>query len=255
MRWTNGFGGGGGGGAIGLRVGQELRVSSTGAISARGGGSPNSLENTWTSRGTSVAGGGSGGSILLQVAGSIAQLGTIDVSGGQGGIFTTSVSGIRGESRGGNGAPGFVRLESNSTAANLGVVAGLALSTNNLGSLVDTDAVTIARSKWYALPTLGTTVLRYYEMTVQIDSVLQIFTDNPLNPNPANVPGAPIRIWMQAADVDPVTRMPRGNPGAWVDNTLELGRGFPNGFRFLIVFDRTTASTISVEEFRLEYRG
>ena len=256
MRWTNGFGGGGGGGALGLRVGAELFVSSTGVLSARGGDCDDSLENRWTSRGTSVAGGGSGGSVVLQVAGVLRQLGTIDVTGGRGGLYTGADPAMtaRAGSAGGAGAPGYVRIETVGIPQ-LGTIVGPAVSPDNFGMLTERDARSIVVSKWLPLPASRTRQLRFYEVDARVDGLGVRFTDDPFNPNPANVAGQPVRIYFQGAQLDPATGLPTSTPGPWVDGARELGLGNPSGYRFLIEFDRTTASQILVDEVRIDYRG
>ncbi|MFY9609631.1 MAG: hypothetical protein WAU45_13565 [Blastocatellia bacterium] len=85
--------GGGGGGAV--LIASSGSISFTGAVLARGGNGAIQLA------GTSSGGGGSGGAIRL-VANHITGSGSLDVSGGAGPNTTV---------RGGNGGPGFVRVE------------------------------------------------------------------------------------------------------------------------------------------------
>ncbi len=260
MRWIHGFGGGGGGGVVALRVGGQLTVSPGGSISARGGDGAESLNNTFSSRGTSAAGGGSGGSVLLQVDGNSNLLGTIDVSGGDGGVHTASAPGAAfAESRGGDGSHGFVRLERSFPLAvsQLGTVLGppTLVDGENTGMLFDRDPRTMARSNWFFMPaSLPRTLLRY-EIHARIDGAFQLLTDNPSGPNPANVPGNPVQIFLQGADVDPGTLQPLAPPAPWVDNVTDLGQTSPTGFRFILILDRTLANDIRIDKVDVIYNG
>lgn len=253
--WTNGHGGGGGGGAFALRVGRELSLGLMSTLSARGGSGRSSLMARWTDRQTSPAGGGSGGSIILQVGGSFTQNGTIDLRGGTGGVWAGATPGGRpGQSNGGDGAPGYIRLEApgaNTTA--LGLVNGPTLDANNVGPIGSEDPESVARSRWYPLNSLLPPRLLYYEVNTVIDGVPVVFTDDPARLNLANVPGAPVFIKLQGAELDLVNLVPDGLIGPWVNTASELGFMQPTGFRFLMILDTTTASSIVVESFRLVY--
>jgi len=90
---TNGGGGGGGGGMLRLSTGQDLRVTGTGQILARGG-------NGETSGSAGDGGGGAGGGLILFAGKKLIIAGTINFEEGQGGGTN------------GDGSPGRGRLTS-----------------------------------------------------------------------------------------------------------------------------------------------
>ncbi len=258
MRWIHGFGGAGGGGALGMLVGAGLEIANGSTISASGGTPHSSLGNTFSSRGTNCSGGGSGGTLFFQVTGDFTQNGTLRVAGGQGGVHECfAPGGADGVALGGDGAPGFVRLEqpNGPVAGDLGNVEGPAsLGAQNVGMLQSRDTRTVARSGWYPMPALGTPSIQSYELRVRLDGVLQIFTDDPQGPNPADDPAGPVRLLLQGATLG-AGGEPIATPGAWVDSTAALGATNPNGFRFIVFFDRSVVDMPTVEEFTLRYQG
>lgn len=248
--WTNGHGGGGGAGALGLRVGRQCVVTSGGVMAATGGESRSHQLGTWTDRGTYPGGGGSGGSLLIQANDGLLQNGTIDVRGGAGGTWTGAApNGRQGASVGGDGAPGYVRVEvPNPAALQLGSVQGITAGANNQGVLQDTDTTTVARSNWYTLGAATATPLSY-ELDVSLGGFPQTYTDNPGAPNPANVPGAPVRILLQGAVLSPGQVVLASSP--WSDTAAALaGQGYTS-FRYIVFVDTTISRSIAVEEFRL----
>jgi hypothetical protein len=102
-----GSGGGGGGGAILIAASGTVTIGSSGQILANGGDSGNAGSVTGVNPG-STGGGGSGGAIRI-VATTIAGEGALLAKGGVAGTNATTSS-----YRGGNGAPGRIRLEAES---------------------------------------------------------------------------------------------------------------------------------------------
>ncbi len=256
MRWIHAFGGGGGGGAIGFRFGSGVTSGPNSLIDASGGSTHSSLSNTFSSRGTHIGGGGAGGAVVIQVDGSANMQGTIDVSGGQGGVYTCSApGGAAGDSRGGAGSPGYVRIEANgATPSDLGTVLPVGLvGPDNAGALSTVQPRSVGRSTWYPLNSLLAPRLRFFELTVTVDGNTVVYTDNPASPNLPNVPGSPVEFYLQGSDLDVVELQPAEEPGPWVTTTGEMQFIQPTGFRFVIFLDTTNATSISVDNFVLHY--
>lgn len=127
--FASGGGGGGGGGALRITSGGRLRLAGTGRILASGGDGGNTIpyvldSDIYYTSGSSVSnrstnpgggGGGSGGSVHLRGGGELILHGEIDVRGGAGGIgydyYYKSGSQQRGDTRGGDGGDGRIRIE------------------------------------------------------------------------------------------------------------------------------------------------
>jgi len=263
--WAPGAGGGGGGGAIGLRAGDMLQVASNGSVLAAGGSAAHSPTGIAAGPQCAPAGGGSGGSMVLQ-SGRLAQLtGLLDVRGGQGGQFNRSSSpplppaGANVQIAGGNGAPGFVRFEM-PTAPTPGQLAGMLppATATNVGTLAETDDLVGCRSTFYSTGLLsGPTYLRY-EVHAIVGGVPAVFSDDPgVSMTPAQV-GAPVRILLQAADLDLTTGQPlqlRPWRTSVISSPGQIGIATDglNGFRFMLVVDRTVAPQVVVDKVVVVY--
>ena len=266
--WASGAGGGGGGGAMALRAGRELRLAPTGRLLAKGG---NAFDYVGTSAGGQVApaGGGSGGSIVLQAGGVTDLLGSIDVSGGAGGFFRRQGGNGLGpnngivEVTGGDGGAGFVRFEK-PTTPDLGELGGMSpvATADNVGPLLESDDVVSMRSLYYSSNLIFAPQWARYELEAVVDGVPMTFSDDPSVSSMAAIQGAPIRILFQAADLDVVTgEVLNTQPREWrtqVRNTLTvpgLNTDQLNGYRFMLFIDRQLASTVTVEKLTVVYRN
>lgn len=250
-KFRSGGAGAGGGGAIMIRAGADLEIGSGGRIEARGGScEPAATASTQGARGVPApGGGGSGGSVLLQVGGTVSQLGAIDVRGGGGskvrfaGFFVL-------DTEGGDGADGYLRLEvpdPNPSLALLGTTFPSATQ-GNVDTLRERDPVTTQLSRRYDVPSDQTLV--FYELDVRIGGVVHTFTDDPARFAPANQLGQPVRIRFQGFD-------DTGEPGPWRDFVSARAPGgpgladdFPAEFRFQLIFDGS-AQNVTVEELRV----
>ena len=266
--WNSGGAGSGGGGVLAVRSGREIRVA--GAVRSRGGEVERVLgEFVVIGPGVPIrgipglGGGGSGGSILLQADRvRLAPASTLDVSGGDGALFFTTGSLAYADVEGGRGGDGVFRVETPSSAGFTGFgntvpAAGQA----SAGLLRDTDSVVHFQSRFYRTDSEFDTYVRY-ELDVDVAGVPFRFDDTALAN--AAIDGAPVRIWFQGADLDPVTRQPiPGTITPWVRFVGDLGsRTTPgeqglvdfgrNSFRFQLVADRTVSGNLGVEARRLE---
>ena len=256
--WAPGAGGGGGGGAIGLRAGDFLNVAPVGSVLAGGGWAADSPAGVAAGPQCAPAGGGSGGSMVLQSGGLAMVLGLLDVRGGLGGQFNRSSSpplppiGATVQIAGGSGAPGFVRFEL-PTAPTPGHLVGMLppATAANVGTLAETDDLVGCRSKFYPTGLVsGPTYLRY-EVRATVGGVPTVFSDDPaVSATPAQV-GAPVRILLQAADLDPTTGQPlllRPWRTSVISSPGQIGIAADglNSFRFMLVVDRTVAPQVVV---------
>ncbi|HLU39406.1 MAG TPA: Ig-like domain-containing protein, partial [Planctomycetota bacterium] len=118
MLWCAGGAGGGGGGALLVRVGRDLLIKSNAFIDARGGdgSTVTDTQRPLVLGPANPGGGGSGGTVLLQVAGNYDLLGRVRVTGGNGAdieynYHATPGVGDRLVLHAGDGSPGYVRVE------------------------------------------------------------------------------------------------------------------------------------------------
>lgn len=266
--WAPGCGGGGGGGAVALRAGRSLTLGANARIAASGGSAGISPTTQTPLPQAAPGGGGSGGSIVLQCSGATSLLGTLDVRGGNGGRLARSTSASpppRGGAvvvEGGNGSQGVLRVEVPGTPT-LALVpnAQPAATTDNVGTLVDTDTRVGFLSKWYStgLP-LGPEYVRY-ELRAWVNNTLVVFSDDPAVGVPARPGTSPLEVWFQGVRLDLDTgaidqqdllsRVWRTSVGASV-NSLALDAR--NAFRFQILLDRSVSSDVEVESLKIVYR-
>ncbi|MCK5943175.1 MAG: hypothetical protein KAI24_14440 [Planctomycetes bacterium] len=265
--WAPGAGGGGGGGAIALRAGHALDVASSGAVLARGG---SAADSNGIGAGAQVApgGGGAGGSIVLQVGGTPTLVeGELNVAGGRGGRFSRRggagllPQGGTVEIAGGDGSPGFLRYESPLLLPTYALPNAVPpVTTQNIAQLTDLDDLVGVRSKFYATGLACGPAFVRYELLAQVDGVNVTFSDDPsVAPLPAGI-GAPVRLWFQAAHVDPVSGVAtpagpwraavRSSPG-----TIGIDVDGGSGYRFSAVFDRALATTVTLDRLEVVYRN
>jgi hypothetical protein len=263
--WAPGAGGGGGGGAFALRAGNSLRLGPAGRLFARGGSAASSTGVASAAQ-PSPGGGGSGGSIVLQSARLTEISGLIDVRGGAGGTFNRSSSVLAAPNggnvviAGGDGSSGFVRLEVPGTPAT-SLLAGMqpAPTSDNVGTLQETDELVACRSKFYSTGLIFGPEFARYEIYATVDGVPQVFSDDPAVSTVPAGPGAPVRALFQAAQLDLVTLQPiefsPWRTGVRTSSTQEgINTDARNGFRFQLLIDRTLGTTITIDRVVVVYR-
>ena len=267
--WAPGSGGGGGGGAMALRSGRSLRLGPAGRLLAVGG---SAFDYVGQSAGAQVApaGGGSGGSIVIQASGATELIGSIDVRGGEGGFFSkqggTGVgpnSGIV-EIEGGDGGAGFVRFEKETTP-DLAELANMqpAANADNVGQLQALDDVISLRSLYYSTNLIFGPEFARYELEATVDGVPMVFSDDPaVSPMVALENTTPVYVKFQAANLDVVTgEVINPLPRPWRNFVRSVGNepgiasdGF-NAYRFMLFVDRTLATNVTVEKLTVVYRN
>ncbi len=246
--WACGSAGTGGGGALALRVGGSLQIASGASIEARGGDGPQTIPAPPPAPG----GGGSGGSIVLQVGGTVTQLGQLTVRGGLGGVTNDRLV-FNVETRGGNGAPGFARLEVDQPQPPLALIGAVVppATAGAVDTLTDRDATSGFQSKWYwnDLPVLTRWNAILVETTV--GGLPVRFSDQPnLGAQPG--PGTPLQLWLQGARFDPATgQLIPGSEGPWRTgvgtSASSLNTDGANAIRFQLVGDRSIGGEVVVQ--------
>lgn len=265
-RFIAGNGGGGGGGAISLRAGRSLTVAPAAKVLANGGAAANSTGTASAQQG-GVAGGGSGGSVVLQTGNAFQTSGgLIDVRGGAGGLFqrgTSSPSYPAGASvqiQGGNGASGFVRFEA-PTAPALTALSGMlpAATADNVGALVERDALVLCQSKYYSTQQIFGPEFVRYEIRGAVDGTPFVLSDD-LAVSPLRAEeGQPVRALFQAAQLNVSTGVVE-QVGPWRQavrsnfSVTGIDADSLNGFRFRLIADHALGAVITVDEVRVVYR-
>lgn len=266
--WASGAGGGGGAGAMALRSGRSFRVGPNGRLLAVGG---SAFDYVGTSAGAQVApaGGGSGGSIVMQTAGTSELIGQIDVRGGNGGFFRRQGGNGLGpnngivEIQGGDGGPGFVRFEK-PTAPTVGDLSSMspAPTVDNVGTLTEVDDLVSMRSLYYSTELIFGPEFTRYVIEATVDGVPMTFSDDPsVSPMEATI-GAPIRVLFQAANLDVTTgEVLNAVPRPWrssvrsSSNQTGIASDGLNGYRYMLFIDRTVATNVTIDKLTVVYRN
>ena len=166
------------------------------------------------------------------------------------------------ESAGGDGGYGFVRLEDENVVGTgaLGNVAGPPLGSDNFGLLRDRDSWTGMRSTWYPSPGVnGEPHWRNYVLRATVGGAPVVYSDLASIYNPAFGIGVPIQLYVQTAWID-AQGNPKSAPGPWRrfvgdDGPLPgLNADRGNGFRFLVLFDRSVTRDLTLTGLSLSYR-
>lgn len=269
--YVAGSGGSGGGGTGAIRAGNDCVLASGALVEAKGGAGaiingrdPNGAVSNVNWGVSSPGGGGSGGSFLLQSGGDLTIAGDIDTSGGDASrtqnIATSSINVF---SAAGVGSPGFYRCEAagNLNFQSTGSVPAYIAPVHS-GQLNDRDDVTGCASRWYSTNAFGTPpTWQRYELDVDTDgdgTIDVTYTDSgAAGTQPANLPTGPVRIQFQGATLSPATGLPvSGTIGPWRDFVgggvgPGIGLDSPNGFRFMMTFNRALFPSCIVGELRV----
>ncbi len=263
--WSFGCGGGGGGGVVSLRSGRVIRIPATGRILASGGsaGVSGAAASAFAQNGP--AGGGSGGSILLQCADSVQLLGEINVLGGRAGVLNQLAPssspppyGGRLDTEGGAGAPGFIRLERVGVALGDLASAQPAAAASNVGSLTESDTRVGFQSLYYSTgQPFGPEYVRY-EIRATIDGQPVVFSDDPAVGIPARAGFGPLEAFWQGAQMDLTTgAIDPFDARPWrsfVGGASGLGLDSRNAFRFQLILDRTNGQVVEIDSVKVIYR-
>ena len=246
-----------------------MRVGPTGRLLATGGSAFDYIGLTAGGQ-VAPAGGGSGGSIILQAGGTTELIGQIDVRGGEGGFFRRQGgSGIGPnagivEIEGGDGGAGFVRFEMPTTpdVSDLSIMLPPATA-DNVGELIEVDDKVSVRSLYYSTNLIFGPEFARYEIEATIDGVPMTFSDDPTVSTMLALEGtSPLYAKFQAADLDVVTGAVLNTiPREWRDyvrssgNQVGIASDGLNGYRFMLFVDRTLATTVTVEKLTVVYRN
>jgi len=263
--WGRGLGGGGGGGAIALRSGKSLRISATGRVSATGGAAAS------TSTGTQIlysqsgpAGGGSGGSVVVQCAEVVQLLGVVTVQGGGRGLLDLSApaAGENGgvlQTAGGDGSPGFIRLERpGATTADL-PNALPPIGAQNIGELTEVDTRVAFQSRFYPVGHPFAPEYVRYEIVAVIDGQPVTFSDDLSIGVPARAGFGPLEAFWQGATVDGNGILTESDLSSrpWrslVGGPTGLNADGRNAFRFQLIVDRTNGQVVEIDSVKVVFR-
>ena len=195
-------------------------------------------------------GGGSGGTILLQIGGGTTMNGQLDVAGGAAGLLVTSYpsffAGLDVKANGGTGAPGYFRMEKSGGAALFELGQGNPpASQRNVGELTDSQDRGASQSHFYTTRKTVPPEFLYFELEAELNGVTKIYSDNPDPSSPYSLPGPtePLQIEFQGAMVNALTGFPNLETlGPWVKFMADDPSGSINdnpatGFRFRVVYD------------------
>ncbi len=282
--WKAGAGGTGGGGAVLVRAGGNLVVPATGSIEVKGGAgvlldgdnpATGTVEVTSATGSFGVpqpGGGGSGGSVVVQVDGDVLVDGRLDASGGAGShmdTFTvTSAVPVRTAStRGGNGANGNYRVEARGSISvtnvnNVPVFSGAV----NSGTLNDRDSVSGSRSLWRSSGLVFPPSWVRYELQVDTDGdgvVDRLYSDDSSvsgSIGPANDPLGPVRVLFQGARVNAANEPDVATIRPWREFVNDsVGQGIngdaATGFRFELLFNNDLFPNAVVRRLTVIVRG
>ena len=263
--WAAGAGAGGGGGAIALRAGDSLNVGAIGSIRANGGTAGSVSGTAGATAAPAPAGGGSGGSIVLQ-SGRLADLaGLLTVLGGAGGAYNRQSggappNGAQVQIAGGNGSSGFVRFEMPGTPSTTQLTnMQPAPTAQNVAPLTETDDLTSFRSTWYSTNLVFGPEFARYEIHATVDGVPVVYSDD-INVSTVQAgSGQALRFWIQAAQLDLTTGAVL-EQRAWRTGVLTTGQAVGiasdglNGFRFAITQDRTVGQVVTIDKVVIVYR-
>lgn len=242
VTWSFGNGGGGGGGGLAIRCGGDMRFLSSGIIQASGGVGGGAGKNS----GLAPGGGGSGGTVLLQVAGAPILQGEVDLRGGAAlkSMDLYSTTNITSAS----GGAGYLRVEAIPAPAVSGVGRVYPTpSADNVGLLTDRDPVSGAVSRWYSTKRLFPR-FKHYEIEALVGTQPVLFTDDPTRSNPTILGTTPVVLFLQGAQLDDKQQLVELSISRWVASTEDLvdankngGVGVPQVFRWTILLDQSKA--------------
>lgn len=262
-RFFAGCGGGGGGGAVAIRVGRQFAITNGGSLSNRGGsGVVDEMTSGLGQQLAAPGGGGAGGAILVQVGRDegLRLDGSVDVRGGVGGGYLLSTPFAVGEVRAGDGGDGLFRIETPTLLdpSTWLLNAQPAPGPLTVGVRSDTDSRVAIASRAYETGQSTAPVWERYEIDAVVDGLNVTFSDDPALGVPA-LPGAPIEFFVQGLRVDPASGEVSGGHTEWFRRVratageLSLNSQARAAFRWVVVHDRSVASTVQLTAVRIVY--
>jgi hypothetical protein len=244
-----------------MRVGRDLTVTAEGAVEAKGGSGLLYSTGYSTIGPPAPGGGGSGGTVVMQVGGSLFQAGIINAAGGVGGSWNLAVIGVA-KCNGGQGSGGMIRLEM-PTAPAPGILGNtIPIPTaKNVDQLRESDVNTGFQSRWYSTKLLFPPTFLYYLVETMDGSAPLVFSDDPTKGVFAGYgKNQAVTVLFQGAKVNSSTGQPEtGSLKPWREYVGSFGGGALNldnvtGFRFMVVVNRGVASNLTVRKLTVGYR-
>ncbi|MEQ1634818.1 MAG: hypothetical protein ABL997_20730, partial [Planctomycetota bacterium] len=269
------------------RAGRGITIGTSAVVEVRGGrgatyngdNPATPVQDTLVSTGVHwgipvPGGGGSGGSALLQASRDVVVEGILDASGGVGGktdgiLPNSGTTSLDIDNRGGDGAPGFYRLEA---VGNVGVASAANVppfnASRNAATLPATerDTASGARSLWRSTGFVFPPEWLRYEMEVDVDGdgvTDRLYSDDPALPGQfglANDPLGPVTVKFQGARVNSIGVPDPATIRQWRDlvgDTLGIGinSDLPTGFRFQLIFNTGLFPNAVVKRLTVVTRG
>ena len=231
--WKSGMAGSGGGGALLLRAGAGIQSAANGALLSRGGGHFPNYQNLLQGP-PGAGGGGSGGSILVQSPVSVRLQGLLDVRGAAGAVIRPGVTQLLNfEMRGGDGAPGFYRVEAPTTVvANANPPVGQG---NLANTMTEFDAHAGQQSLFYETGVPFAARFVRYEIDAIVNGVPVRFGD--VSGSSARFGNVSAQIWfkLQGAQLDANGQVVGNTARPWRDTAAQLNNDSVNAFRFVLL--------------------
>jgi hypothetical protein len=276
--YSSGAGGAGGGGAIAFRAGRSLVMGGLGLIECKGGSAadqsrvPAGFGPPWPKGIASPGGGGSGGSILFMVDGTADMQGTLDVSPGTGGIARLDLPafGLNSKyvyhTRGGDGASGYIRLETNDSSPSIGTLGThVPAGSGDVATITEEWDQVAFQSLWYETNQIFAPLYERYEIEAEVDGSTVIYSDDPSVGILAQHGTTPLAFYTQGADIVPGSGqvlLPSEVQG-WreyvgsfnpVPDGPSLNGDNKNGFRWLLILDRAFGAEVVIKRVSVVFK-
>lgn len=255
QHWSPGSGGAGGGGVLQLRVGRDFYVATGAEVQVRGGDAQDYIVDALNLSNPAPGGAGSGGSLLVQLAGLVDLRGSLDASGGKGGRFRSAAYWISVDSLSGAGGDGFVRIEADPPPS-LAQLTTLrpTVRAGNVGRLLERDRFAVVMTRYYDTGLLFPPRFLHYVIEARVQGQPVSFSDDQgLGRLAAR--GEAIEVFFQGAKLDPQTRqLEERSETQWFEHRIApIGQAARSAFRVLLRFDRAVAEDIVVTRMRFVY--
>ncbi len=108
------------------------------------------------------------------------------------------------------------------------------------------------QSRWYSTSLVRPPRWLSYRLETRIAGQTVVFTDDPTDAFPAALPGQPVQLFLQGADLDP-SGQSAITTGPWRTTTDALDADRADGVRFLLLFDRSVRSDVEVTDLSIHY--
>lgn len=276
--FSTGAGGAGGGGAVAIRVGRRLTTGPLSVIECIGGSAadqsraPAVFGAKFPDGIAAPGGGGSGGSILLMVDGEGELQGSLDVSGGTGGVARLEIppagqnSKFAYDTRGGDGSPGYIRFAQSQPNPSINLLGAHAPAGSGVVVEIEEDWPIVAfQSLWYETQQVFAPLYQRYEIEAEVDGVTTIYSDDPSLGILAQHGTSPLAFYIQGGDIVPgsgqvldpsAVRGWRQHVGPFnpVPGGPSLNGDNKNGFRWILILDRDFGADVVIKRVRIVFK-